>query len=156
MQTRAQTLWTRTPIVVPAAALIALAGCSGPQPVGQVPAYGAMGTPQPFDGMGPHTRTVTTDSAEAQAYFNQGLNWLYAFNHDEAVLSFTRAAELDPDCAMAWWGISYAQGPNYNDPMMTPARNAAAWEALQRAEAALDDETAAERALVGALAARCS
>ncbi|MHC5003900.1 MAG: hypothetical protein ACYTJ0_12330 [Planctomycetota bacterium] len=154
MQTRAQTLWTRTPIVVPAAALIALAGCSGPQPVGQVPAYGAMGTPQPFDGMGPHTRTVTTDSAEAQAYFNQGLNWLYAFNHDEAVLSFTRAAELDPDCAMAWWGISYAQGPNYNDPMMTPARNAAAWEALQRAEAALDEETAAERALVGALAAR--
>jgi tetratricopeptide (TPR) repeat protein len=134
--------------------LVVLTGCSAPQPAPEIPAYGAIGSPQLFDGMGPHTRQVTTSSPEAQAYFNQGLNWLYAFNHDEAVRAFTMAAEHDPGCAMAWWGVSYAQGPNYNDPAMPPARNAAAWEALQHALAALDNETPAERALVHALAKR--
>jgi tetratricopeptide (TPR) repeat protein len=134
--------------------LAALSGCAAPQPAPEIPAYGAFGSPQLFDGMGPHTRQVTTSSPEAQAYFNQGLNWLYAFNHDEAVRAFTRAAELDPDCAMAWWGISYAQGPNYNDPVMPPGRNAAAWAALQEALSTLDNETPAERALVQALAQR--
>jgi len=119
-----------------------------------MPAYGVTGSPQVFDGMGPHTREVTTASAEAQKYFDQGIAWLHSFNHDEAVRSFTAAAEADPDCAMAWWGISYAQGPNYNDPMMSPARSAAAWQALQRAEAELDDETPVERALVEALGSR--
>ncbi len=118
------------------------------------PAYGAGGEPQLFAGMGPHTRRVTTSSAEAQEYFNQGLNWLYAFNHDEAVRAFTKAAELDPGCAMAWWGIAYAQGPNYNDPVMTGNRSKAAWDALQKALAALDDEQPAERALVEALTHR--
>ncbi|MBT8486797.1 MAG: tetratricopeptide repeat protein [Phycisphaerales bacterium] len=135
--------------------LIMLAGCatSGP-PATAPPAYGAAGVAQMFDGMGPHERRVTTDSAEAQAYFNQGLNWLYAFNHDEAVRSFTRAAELDPDCAMAWWGVSYAQGPNYNDPVMPESRSEAAWSALQKARARVDDETPAERALIDALTHR--
>lgn len=120
------------------------------------PAYGSMGQPQIFENMGPHTRPVTTTSPDAQRYFDQGLNWLYSFNHDEAVLSFTKAAELDPGCAMAWWGIAYAQGPNYNDPIMSPARNAAAWNALGKAQAALDDESPAERALIDALASRYS
>jgi tetratricopeptide (TPR) repeat protein len=133
---------------------VLLAGCSATPTMPEPPAYGAIGTPQLFDGMGPHARPVTTDSAEAQAYFDQGLNWLYAFNHDEAVRSFTRAAEIDPGCAMAWWGVAYAQGPNYNDPIMTGNRSAAAWEALQKALAALDDETPAERALVEALTHR--
>ncbi|MGF1511842.1 MAG: tetratricopeptide repeat protein [Myxococcota bacterium] len=118
------------------------------------PAYGTMGEPQLFEGMGSHTRTVTTKSLEAQAYFDHGLNWMYAFNHDEAVRAFTRAAELDPGCAMAWWGIAQAQGPNYNDPAMPEARSAAAWAALQRARATLDDETPVEKALVEALGAR--
>jgi tetratricopeptide (TPR) repeat protein len=104
--------------------------------------------------MGSHAREVTTSSPRAQEYFNQGLNWLYSFNHDEAVRSFTKAAELDPDCAMAWWGVSYAQGPNYNDPMMTDARNAAAWEALERAISALDREIPVEYALIEALERR--
>ncbi|MFG0327574.1 MAG: hypothetical protein ACF8SC_09950 [Phycisphaerales bacterium JB037] len=121
---------------------------------GGMPAYGALGSPQLFDEMGAYTRKVTTTSPEAQRYFDQGLNWLFSFNHDEAVLSFRRAAELDPGCAMAWWGIAYAQGPNYNDPFMTPARWASAWEATQRAVAALDDETPVERALVGTLGVR--
>jgi len=117
------------------------------------PAYGG-GEAQMFDGIGLHRRAVTTNSHEAQEYFDQGLNWLYAFNHDEAVRSFTKAAERDPGCAMAWWGASYAQGPNYNDPMMSPSRSAAAWEALQMAVAASDDETPAEKALIHALEAR--
>ena len=132
-----------------------LAGCTamhGGMP--DFPAYGAVGEPQLFDGLGNRSRPVTTRSAEAQAYFDQGLAWLYAFNHDEAVRSFTESAAIDPTCAMAWWGVAYAQGPNYNDPMMTPNRSAAAWEALQKAEDALDDETPVERELIEALAER--
>lgn len=130
------------------------------QPVVQVAtgsaqsAYGLGGVPQLFDQPGRHTRTVTTDSAQAQRYFNQGLNWLYGFNHDEAVRSFTRAAELDPGCAMAWWGVAYAQGPNYNDSHMSAARQQAAWAATLKALAQLDDETLAEHAMVWALTHR--
>ncbi len=119
-----------------------------------MPAYGAGGTPQLFDGMGPHPRRVTTESTEANEYFAQGLTWVYSFNHDEAVLAFTKCTELDPSCAMGWWGISLAQGPNYNDPMMNANRSAAAWEALQRALDELDNEAPVERALVEALEAR--
>ena len=118
------------------------------------PPYGSVGSAQMFDDMGTHRRPVTTKSAETQAYFDQGLNWVYAFNHDEAVRSFAKAAELDPGCAMAWWGVSYAQGPNYNDPVMPESRSRAAWKALQLARAALDDETPVERALVEALGHR--
>ena len=87
--------------------LVLMTGCSAPPSA--PPAYGAGGSPQLFDDLGPHTRAVTTKSPEAQAYFDQGLNWLYSFNHDEAVRSFTRATELDPDCAMAWWGVALAR-----------------------------------------------
>ena len=137
------------------AALLA-AGCATPAPAPEpgLPAYGAIGTPQLFEGMGTHTRSVTTVSPDAQVWFDQGLNWLYAFNHDEAVRCFTRAGEIDPGCAMAWWGVAYAQGPNYNDPMMPPSRDAAAWAALLKAQDAIDYETPAERALIAALATR--
>ena len=131
-----------------------LAGCSTTPPQMDFPAYGSVGSAQLFDGMGEYSRTVTANSAEAQRFFDQGLNWLYAFNHDEAVVSFTRAAELDPGCAMAWWGIAYAQGPNYNDPMMPPSRWAASWEATENALAALDNETPLEQEMVRALASR--
>ena len=75
-----------------------------------------------FEGMGPHHREITTDSPEAQAFFDQGLTWMFAFNHAEAIRSFLRAAELDPDCAMAWWGVSLAAGPQYNHPVMDEER----------------------------------
>lgn len=134
-------------------AALGLAACTTTAgPAG--PAYGTSGQARLFEGMGAHRRPVTTDSPEAQRWFDQGLNWIYAFNHDEAVRSFTEAAELDPGCAMAWWGVAYAQGPNYNDPGMSPDRSAAAWDALQKALAALDEETPAERALVQALTQR--
>ncbi|MHC4074533.1 MAG: tetratricopeptide repeat protein [Planctomycetota bacterium] len=106
---------------------------------------------QIFSGLGPHCRTITTDSAEAQAYFDQGLTWMYAFNHDEAIRSFKRAVELDEDCAMAWWGASLAAGPQYNHPVMTEERTATAWQAMQNALARLDNTTPLERALIEAL-----
>jgi tetratricopeptide (TPR) repeat protein len=144
-------------LLAPASPVLALlvAGCASSSPeMPALPAYGEGGTPQLFEGMGAHTRTVTTSSPEAQEYFDQGLNWLYAFNHDEAVRSFTRATELDPRCAMAWWGVAYTQGPNYNDPVMTPARTTAALAAMRRALVELDEETPAERGLVEALQSR--
>lgn len=66
-----------------------------------------------FD-LGSHSRPITTSSEEAQLWFNRGLNWLYGFNHAESVACFRRAAESDPACAMAHWGIALAKGPYYN------------------------------------------
>ena len=119
-------------------------------------AYGVGGTAQLFPDMGDYTRPVTTDSRLAQKYFDQGLKFIYGFNHDEAVRSFTKATELDPGCAMAWWGIAYAQGPNYNASRMNDAREAAAWDAIQRALLELDNESLAEIALITATANRYS
>lgn len=116
-------------------------------------AYGG-GTGQLFDHVGDYRRPITTKHSKAQRYFDQGLIWLYGFNHDEAVRAFTRAAELDPGCAMAWWGVAYAQGPNYNAAGMNKAREVAAWDAIQKALAQLDDETPAEQALIRATAKR--
>src|SRR5262245_5301960 len=70
-----------------------------------------------FEGLGGFGRPVTTSSREAQHYFDQGLCFLYAFNHDEAIRAFQQAAQIDPDCAMAWWGIAIANGPHINNPV---------------------------------------
>jgi tetratricopeptide (TPR) repeat protein len=107
-----------------------------------------------FEGLGSHHREVTTSSPLAQRYFDQGLNWYYAFNHDEAIKSFRKAAELDPKCAMAWWGVSLSEGPNYNDPEMTEERSAGAWDGLQKALARMENTTTVERALIEALSHR--
>ena len=73
--------------------------------------------PQKYDfALGGWTREIATVSPEAQAWFDYGLNWTYAYNHEEAVACFRAALEHDPDCAMAWWGIAYAGGPFYNRP----------------------------------------
>ncbi|OKK03440.1 hypothetical protein AMK26_18210 [Streptomyces sp. CB03234] len=66
--------------------------------------------------LGTHTRPVTTSSPSAQTWFDRGLLWSYGFHHEEAVSCFEAAAAADPDCAMAYWGIAYALGPNYNKP----------------------------------------
>jgi tetratricopeptide (TPR) repeat protein len=107
-----------------------------------------------FDGLGSYSRTVSTVSPEAQRYFDQGLAFMYAFNHDEAIRAFTRAAELDPDCAMAHWGVAIANGPHINNTAVPPERAAAAWAALGRARAASTGASAVERALIEALASR--
>ncbi|MGH9844816.1 MAG: hypothetical protein ACREEM_39370, partial [Blastocatellia bacterium] len=73
-------------------------------------------------GLGERRHPVTTRNAEAQRFFDQGLALVYAFNHDEAARSFRRAAELDPQLAMAWWGIALAVGPNYNEATVDAGR----------------------------------
>ncbi|GCB51717.1 hypothetical protein [Streptomyces sp. NL15-2K] len=110
--------------------------------------------------LGPYRRSVTTSSADAQLWFDRGLSWTYAFHHEEAVSCFEAAAAADPDCAMAYWGIAYALGPNYNKPWdffddqdlaRTVDRTHAAVE-LAHDKAA--NATPVERALIGALRAR--
>lgn len=116
---------------------------------------GASDPPVPlFDGLGGFSRTVTTASAGAQRYFDQGLAFLYAFNHDEALRSFQRAGELDAACAMAFWGVAVANGPHINNPAVPPERAKAAWEALNRARGLADRASSVERALIETLASR--
>ncbi len=67
-----------------------------------------------MEGLGTLHHPVSTKNAEAQKFFDQGLRLIYAFNHDEALRSFKKAAELDPGLAMAYWGMALAVGPNYN------------------------------------------
>src|ERR1700720_4515306 len=69
-----------------------------------------------MSGYGDLHHPVSTSNPQAQQFFDQGLRQIYAFNHDEAARSFQRAADLDPQLAMAYWGIAEAVGPNYNDP----------------------------------------
>lgn len=110
--------------------------------------------------LGTHTRPVTTSSTSAQLWFDRGLNWTYAFHHEEAVACFEAAAEADPDCAMAYWGIAYALGPNYNKPWDafddkdlagTVERTHAA---VERAHEKAATATPVEQALISALRAR--
>lgn len=103
-----------------------------------------------FSGLGTHHRKITTSSKKAQQYFDQGLKFLFAFNHDEAIRSFNEAAKLDPKCAMAYWGIANANGPHINNPIVdeehAKAANAAITKALEKGMRA--NET--ERALINA------
>ncbi|HNC23966.1 MAG TPA: hypothetical protein PLU52_07150 [Opitutaceae bacterium] len=117
-------------------------------------AAGAPTKPMPLiEGLGAHTRKVTTDSAEAQRYFDQGLNFLFGFNHGAAIRSFEEAARLDPECAMAHWGVALASGPHINFPMVPPPAAERAWRELGRAQAA-KHVSPVEQALIGALARR--
>ncbi|KAI0486724.1 TPR domain protein [Xylaria cf. heliscus] len=66
--------------------------------------------------LGSYRRTISTENAEALEWFNRGLIWSYAFNHEESVKCFERAIEKDSKCCMAYWGLAYSLGPNYNKP----------------------------------------
>ncbi|MBM3290803.1 MAG: hypothetical protein FJY92_11690, partial [Candidatus Hydrogenedentes bacterium] len=96
-----------------------------------------------YDDLGNLHHAVTAASPKAQAYFDQGLRLIYAFNHDEAVLAFREALKYDSDCAMAYWGIAAAKGPNYNaamDAEQTQASLEASRKALDRAPRASQPE----------------
>jgi len=137
-------VWTFVGIV------LLLAGCSA-----GVPRQGrSEPAAQLFEGLGTHHRPVTTSSPLAQRYFDQGLIWSYAFNHDEAIRSFGEAARLDPGCAMAFWGIALCNGPHINNPTVPPERSRAAWEALNQARALKAGAGEVEQALIEALSAR--
>ena len=106
-----------------------------------------------YDDLGSHSHAISTVVPAAQPYFDQGLRLTYAFNHAEAIRSFTAATRLDPDCAMCFWGIALAWGPNINAPMDS-AGGAAAWTAVRQAVRLAPGASPEERALIGALAVR--
>jgi tetratricopeptide (TPR) repeat protein len=118
------------------------------------------GDARPMDNyyeLGTYGRPVSTSSREAQLWFDRGLVWCYAFNHEEATRCFAKATEFDPECAMAYWGIAYAGGCNYNKPWeafredelqqaLVSVRNA-----MEKALTRLDSASPVERALIKAL-----
>jgi tetratricopeptide (TPR) repeat protein len=108
-----------------------------------------------YDGLSDVHYAVSTKSADAQMYFDQGLRLIYAFNHDEAQRSFAKAAEFDPACAMCQWGVALVLGPNYNMPAFDE-RSKAAYAAVQKAVQLSASATEKERALITALTKRYS
>jgi tetratricopeptide (TPR) repeat protein len=146
-------LLTAAPLgVVSLAVGLAALPAAAHESVGQTPVV--PGTPVLWTNLGGLTYPVTTQSREAQAFFDQGLRLAYAFNHAEARRSFRQAYTLDPDCALCYWGEALVLGPNINAPM-NPGDIAPAMEALARAKAA-PGASEKERALVAALETRYS
>jgi tetratricopeptide (TPR) repeat protein len=111
--------------------------------------------PPLYDNLGTLHHTITTAAPLAQRYFDQGLRLTYAFNHDEAIKSFKVGLKHDSTCAMCYWGIAYALGPNINLPMDTSLVRPA-WEAVYNAVRHSVKVTPKERAYIDALAKRYS
>jgi tetratricopeptide (TPR) repeat protein len=99
-------------------------------------------------------RAVTTNSEDAQRFFDQALTLYYGFNHAEAERSFKEVARLDPNCAMAYWGQAISLGPNINDPWPDPDREKNAHAAIQKALETKSGASEVEQALIDALATR--
>jgi tetratricopeptide (TPR) repeat protein len=106
-------------------------------------------------GMGHHHHAISTKSPEAQRFFDQGLTLVFAFNHEEAAQAFRRASELDPQSAMALWGVALALGPCINLDV-DPPHEKAAYDAVQKALLLASGTTESERAYIQALAKRYS
>ncbi|MBS0000480.1 MAG: hypothetical protein KFF73_15985, partial [Cyclobacteriaceae bacterium] len=106
-------------------------------------------------GLGNHFYKVSTESAAAQKYFNQGLTLVYGFNHMEALRSFKQSARLDPNLAMAYWGQALCWGPNINLPM-SDEYGKLALEAIQKAGELKIHSNEKEQDLIDALAERYS
>ncbi|MEP6470629.1 MAG: tetratricopeptide repeat protein [Acidobacteriota bacterium] len=105
-------------------------------------------------GMGTWHHAITTRNPEAQRYFDQGLAFLYGFNHDEAARYFRRASELDPAAPMPYWGLALSIGPNYNDVEVTETRAASTYDAVKKALERVPNASDAEGDYVRALAKR--
>src|SRR5688500_9937445 len=102
--------------IIGAAALVCVAACS------RGAERDATTTKAPlYDNLGSLHHAITTASPEAQRYFDQGLTLSYAFNHAEAIRAFRQAASIDPACAMCYWGVAFALGPNINAPITEDA-----------------------------------
>lgn len=108
-----------------------------------------------FAGYGDHHHPISTTNPQAQAYFDQGVRLLFAFNHAEAIRSFREAARLDPNCAMCWWGVGFALGSNINLPIQ-PDAPAPAVAAVQMARSLEAHASPEEVAWIEALATRYS
>src|SRR5580765_1066362 len=106
-----------------------------------------------FTSLGDTHHPVSTRNAEAQKSFDQGLALLYGFNHAEAALAFERAAQQDPNLAMAYWGTALVNGVNYNAPEF-PDLLKAARENVKKAQALASKASDSEQAYISALAKR--
>ncbi len=107
-----------------------------------------------YDGLGSYSRKITTDSPEAQRYFNQGLAFVHGFNHNAAIRAFQQAADFDPKCAMAHWGVALACGPHINLTVVPAAAADLAWKELALAKEDAAKASPVERALIDALSKR--
>jgi len=107
-----------------------------------------------YEGLGSYSRKITTDSPEAQRYFDQGLAFLHGFNHRAAIRAFQQAAEIDPRCAMAHWGLALACGPHINLTVVPPPAAELAWKELNLARKNADYASPVERTLIDALGKR--
>jgi tetratricopeptide (TPR) repeat protein len=135
-------------------ALVTVSGLAAQEhahPPGQ-PSSEAAETPL-YDNLGSLHKEITAKSQVAQQYFDQGLRLTYAFNHDEAIKSFQQGLKADSTCAMCYWGVAYALGPNINLPMDTSAM-VPAYQAVQQALKYSSEATPNERAYIEALAQR--
>jgi tetratricopeptide (TPR) repeat protein len=134
------------------AVVAAASGCSAPAPEPPAPSAPLFGN------LGSYHHAITTDAPDAQRYFDQGLTLSYAFNHAEAIRSYRQAIALDPECAMCFWGVAYALGPNINAPITDEAAKEA-FAAIEQARAHASrpgGATDKERAYIDALARRYS
>ena len=114
----------------------------------------ALATEPFFEGLGSYSREITTNSPKAQRYFNQGLAFVHGFNHGAAIRSFQAAAQLDPKCAMAHWGVALACGPHINLTAVPPPAAELAWKELQLAQQNAEHASPVERDLIEALSHR--
>ncbi|MEP6602574.1 MAG: hypothetical protein ABJB69_01340 [Spartobacteria bacterium] len=121
--------------------------------VGTTSGHARPGSMPLLPGLGDVHHAVSTQNPLAQKFFDEGLALVYGFNHEAAREAFKHAAELDPNLAMAWWGLALTLGPNYNFPA-DPARQQQAYEAVQRAISLQEGTSQAERAYIQALAFR--
>ena len=146
---------TRLRSIGPLALALIFAACAAPQDGTHVEAHGQTTDTPPvlYTNLGSYTYRITTASADAQRWFDQGLRLVYGFNHQEAQKAFREAARLDPTCAMCFWGIAITEGSNYNAPTNAD-REARALAAVRQATARVSNTRAEERALIDAVARR--
>jgi tetratricopeptide (TPR) repeat protein len=126
---------------------------SEPNAAADAPAEGTTGAPKLLENLGDQHHPITTDDPLAQRYFDQGLILTFGFNHEAAVDSFEAATRLDPSCAMCFWGVALALGPNINAPM-GPEAGRRAYAAIQEAARLADGANERERAYIAALTPR--
>ena len=149
----------RIALLAGALAALALPACDRPGPSADAtapqvsPPELAMVGAHLLEGLGDYHFPVTSAHPEVQRWFDQGLMLTYGFNHDAAERSFLKATELDPGCAMCWWGAALVLGPHVN-AAMDPADNADAWQRLQRARELAPGASEREQGFIEALSAR--
>jgi tetratricopeptide (TPR) repeat protein len=135
---------------------IPMCGASGNAYIFDVLKDGTVPVAPKLEGLGNLHFEITTVSSESQAFFNQGIRLVYAFNHAEALRAFQEATRLDPDCAMAYWGQALCVGPNINDPFPDLERQKVAYKAIEKAKMEISGVTSVEKDLIHALASRCT